>query len=188
MKSRRGVSLVELLLTMSACTVILTMSAALIHRVMHTQSKMRAFHDTQRSALRLANAFRHDVGRASGAETNATELANDVFLRLQIGEDEIVEYRHTEGNVTREYKQGANPTSHEAFVFPAEIELAVRQEPPNRICLTIAPDFEVEATGDGPPPSIAHTTPAHLQVEATLNRNPRIAAAKVAKAAQEASP
>jgi hypothetical protein len=42
MKRRWAISLVELLLTLSACTVILTLSAGLIHRIMHVQSKARA--------------------------------------------------------------------------------------------------------------------------------------------------
>jgi hypothetical protein len=184
MKSRGGVSLVELLLTMSACTVILTLSAALIHRVMHTQSKMRAFHDVERSALRLASAFRRDVHQATNAVTNDAGLAGN-FLRLQLPESETIEYRHAQGNVTRVHKQSNNQTAHEAYIFPPEIELAVRQEAANRLVLTIMPALRIEGSGDGRWRSIAHTMPAHLQVEATMNRNPRISDSK---AAQEGSP
>jgi len=185
MRFRRGVSLVELLLTMSACTVILTMSAALIHRVMHTQSKMRAFHDPERSALRLSNAFRRDVHRALGAETNDAELQDNVFLRLQLPEGETIEYRQLQGKVTRVQAAIGKPIANEAFAFPPEIELVIRRESPNRMCLTITPDLRVQAAGDGHSPSIAHATPAHLLVEATLNRNSRLSNAK---AAQEGSP
>jgi hypothetical protein len=169
MKSRRGVSLVELLLTMSACTVILTMSAALTHRVMHTQSRMRAFHDTERSALRLASAFRRDVHQAASAVTNDGELAGN-FLRLQLPEGETIEYRHEQGSVTRVHKQSSNLTAHEAYIFPAEVELTVRREAANRIVLTIVPALRSEDSEAGSP-SMTHTTPAHLQVEATLSRD-----------------
>lgn len=63
---RRGVSLIELLVVMSAATVILTLSTGLIHRIMHAQSKARGLAEIERTTLRLGNRFRRDVHRLPG--------------------------------------------------------------------------------------------------------------------------
>ena len=56
-RHRRGVSLVELLVVMSAATVILTLSTGLIHRIMHAQSKARVLADMERTTHAAGRQF-----------------------------------------------------------------------------------------------------------------------------------
>ena len=52
---RRGVSLTELLVVMTACTVVMTLTSQLICRVMRIQVESRAHVDVERNAMRLAD-------------------------------------------------------------------------------------------------------------------------------------
>jgi hypothetical protein len=188
MKSRRGVSLIELLLIMSACTVILTMSAALMHRVMHTHSKARAFGDVERTSLRLANQFRQDVHAANDANVG-TDLGKGVILRLQLPGEERIEYGHRQGKVTRVTWEANKATSREEFAFPAEIELQIRRNMPRMVLLSIT-SLPINTAADSlaadaaERPMIAFLVPVSLQVEAMLGRNRDFAAAP---ASQEGS-
>jgi hypothetical protein len=179
MNRRRAVSLVELLLTMSACTVILTMSTALIHRVLHAQSKTRAFVDCERAALRLSEQFRRDVHAARDATTADANLGEGVFLRLQFPTNQSVEYRHSQGAVLRVLLENGATPSREEFVFPANIELSVRQEPPGLVALSITSQPGKAAAEDGQPQSSAYAVTVSLQAEARLNRTPGITGSRV---------
>src|SRR3972149_5845862 len=117
-RTRHAVSLIELMVVLSACTVILTMSAALVHRVMHAQSKTRAFFDIERSALRLSNQFRRDVHQATAALAGADNLGDGVFLRLELPDNRSVDYYDQEGDVVRILAHDGDALSREEFPFP----------------------------------------------------------------------
>jgi len=158
MKRRRAVSLVELLLAMSACTVILTMSAALLHRGMHAQSKTRAFVDVERNAWRLGTLFRQDVHQASTAQI--MDQGDGVVLRLEFAEDRTIEYRRSEDVITRVVLAGDAVKAREEFSFPAEAELTVRRES-QTIALSIV----------APPGNNAYSVPVSIQVVARVSRD-----------------
>jgi hypothetical protein len=170
MKSRRGASLVELLMVMSAGTVVLTMSAGLIHQIMHAQSKARAFADVERTSLRLATAFRRDVQEATAAELAEADAGERVFLRLTLPENQTVEYGRREANIVRVLFEGSRSVAREAFEFPAGIELAVRREEARLIVLTIhSRPGEIPGEG-GSSEASAFAVPVNLQVQAALKR------------------
>ncbi|HND56023.1 MAG TPA: hypothetical protein PLV92_26590 [Pirellulaceae bacterium] len=68
MKPRPGATLVELLIVMSACSVVLTTSAVLMHRVFRAHSQSQAFLASQRNGQRFAEQLRRDIHRATSAE------------------------------------------------------------------------------------------------------------------------
>ena len=74
-----------------AASIILTMSAGLVHRAMHAQSATRAFFDGERSALRLSEQFRADVHQAATATVEAPARNDGVFLRLRLAGDQAIE-------------------------------------------------------------------------------------------------
>ena len=76
-KSRRGVSLTELLLLMSSYTMILSMCTVLLHRVMHVEIESRSFVDAERTSERLSRQFRQDVHQATAAEADGSKLKNE---------------------------------------------------------------------------------------------------------------
>jgi hypothetical protein len=170
MKSRRGASLVELLVVMSAATVVLTMSASLIHRIMHAQSKARAFSDVERTSLRLANVFRQDVHQATSAILAETDLGERSFLRLALPENQSIEYSRQDANVMRILLDGSRTIARDQFAFPAGAELAIRQDPPRLIVLTIHSRPGEMPAEDGRSQASAFAVPVSLQVQAALKR------------------
>ena len=173
MRSRRGASLVELLVVMSACAAILTTSAVLLHRALHAQTKSRAFLAGQRNALRLSDQLRQDVHRASAVLEK--DLPPGVVLRLQIWNSQFAEYRYAAGLVERTVRAGDEVKSRETFEFPATSKLIVRQEAnPRRVVLSLANDptiDELPREGEPRPDLKTFAVPVHLHVEACLGRD-----------------
>jgi hypothetical protein len=167
--NRRAASLIELLLAMSACTVILTMSVALIHRIMHVQSKTRAIDDGERAALRLSEHFRRDVHAAASAEADSANLAGGAVLRLKLSGRRSIEYRHAEGTVVRVLLDGEDTGGREQFSFPGDIELTVRDESPGLVTLSITsprPDSQVKPGEERQSTAVG---PISLEATARLN-------------------
>jgi hypothetical protein len=170
MNRRRAVSLVELLLAMSACTAILTMSAALIHRVLFVHSKVRTIVDGERAALRLSEQFRRDVHAAQAAEKGDANGAAGMVLRLKVAGGQSIEYRRSEGTVLRVVLEGDAIRGREQFEFPSEIELAIRDESPGLVTLSITSPPPTTGQEAGQPAPIASAGPIGLEATARLNR------------------
>lgn len=176
LNSRRALSLVELLVVMSGCSVVLTTSAALIHRAMHAQSRTRSFFDVERNALRLSGQFRRDVHRAIGTVAN-DPTDPDVFLRLELPDHQTVAYRHADGRVVRTLSRSGSRTSREEFSFTSANALELRQEEaPRRLILTITgvPDERLTTTG-GRQFEHFRDPPVSVRTEAVLGRDWRFA-------------
>lgn len=170
MNRRRAISLIELLLTMSACSVILTMSATLIHRAMHAQSKARAIFDGERAALRLSEHFRRDVHAATAAETDGMSLGAGVVLRLTLPDRQTIEYRRAEGTVQRILIAGNATQAREEFKFPAGTLAVVHKVSPSLLTLSITTPLEQPPARVGQPPAEVLAGPLSLQATARLNR------------------
>jgi len=184
MSKRRGVSLAELLLTMSACTVILTMSAGLIHRALHTQSRSRSFFDTERSAMRLSESFRRDVHAAQDAAIGTAAQDDGLLLRLQFSGSQMVEYRQAAGRVERILHVSGSVKSREAFAFAADTQLTVEKASPHLVVLSIVPPPDAPGPADRPLLT-AYSRPVSLRAEAVLARNSSLVDVAIA---QEDSP
>lgn len=171
-KARCGVSLTELLVVMSACSVVLTMSAGVVHRVMRIQSATRYFFDVERSALRLANQFRHDVHRAGAAIVGGPDLGDGVVSRLTLSDDQTVEYGRAASSVLRTVTQRGKIVARDEFSFRSDIELAIREEDsPRRLVLSLASVPQTDSGGEKPQRFNPYTMPVNLQVEACLGRD-----------------
>ena len=83
--SRRGISLVELLIVMSACSVLLSMSVMLMHRMFHAHRRGTAATAQERTLWRLETAFRHDVLAAREVQGRGDDLPPEVLARLDMG-------------------------------------------------------------------------------------------------------
>jgi hypothetical protein len=163
--TRRGTNLAELLVTMSACAVILTMSASLIHRAMQASSKARLQHSVERNALRLAQQFRRDVNSATEATTDS--LPEGSLIRLQLPDNRAAEYRQVSGTVQRVLLNEDTVLAREFFVFPEGNVLVARSEPSDSVSLSAR--FEEPATTEvSPAPLSAHAVPLRLNVVAAL--------------------
>jgi hypothetical protein len=175
---RRGISILELLVIMSASTVVLTLSCLLIIRAMRAQMDSRAHCDVERSALRLAQQFRDDVHQAQNAETNEDAGEGGVFLRLGVRDGKQVEYSRTRDTVLRLTSADGNQGWREEFAFPATCEISIRElESPPRIALKITTP-PTAALSENKPPVSTLAIPVSFDVEAALDRDRRFAANK----------
>jgi type II secretory pathway component PulJ len=178
MNSRRAVSLIELIVAMSACTVILTTSAMLVHRVMHAHSRVRSFYDVERSAWRLSEQFGRDVHQARAAAVTGDPHEEGAFLRLQLTDGENLEYRHENGNVWRNLLRGDQTASRDEFSFPPNVRLAIREEDtPRRLTLSVTADPHTTPGIDGKSPWNEYSTRVSVEAAATVGRDWRFVAA-----------
>jgi hypothetical protein len=169
MRSRRATSLAQLMVVMSACSVILTMSAELIHRMMRTQSKARSFFDIERSTVRLSHQFRRDAHAAIAATADDVSLNKGIFLRLRLPDEQTVEYQHQNQNVIRVLSKSGKPVSREEFSFPSTIKLSFREEAsPRRFILAITAEPEQTPSSNDHPPLSLQAVPVSFQVVARL--------------------
>lgn len=170
--SRRGVSLTELLLLMSAHTAILSMCAVLLHSVMRVGIDARSFVDAERTSGRLSRQFRQDVHQASAAVVGGSTLKSSVFLQLRISNDETVEYSQVNGKISRTVLQSGKARACEEFAFEPSCKLMVRQiESPKRLVLSITSPA-LESTMDQAEQLKSYkAVPVGLNVEASVNRD-----------------
>ena len=169
-RTRRGVSLAELLVVISSATVILTMSATLIHRIMHTQSRAYAFFCVERSALRLTTQFRRDVHSATDASIDGA--GDEGVLTLQLTGDQTVEYRRAEGNVARVLSSGGDVVAREEFPFPAGTEWGLQEhQAPRRLILSLEGQPQDNLDPNEKRPSPLFAVPVGFRAEACLGRD-----------------
>ena len=164
MKPRRGVSLVELVMMLSATTVILSLGSVLIHRTLRTGSQSRAQLAVERTSLRLADQFRRDAHQA----LELSELPESAFVRFKSRGDEQILYRRESSGVVRLAIAGEKTTSRESFDLPGEFVPQVKHDDARRlVTLEIIERPPPPAKGK---PSAVFAIPLQLQVHAALGR------------------
>jgi hypothetical protein len=168
MKRRRAVSLVELLLAMSAAVIILSLSAELIHRLMHATSKAQSVHDAERSARRLAASFRQDVHDASAADLKS-DPAGGVLVKLTLDGDEVVEYRRAGASVLREVGDGTKTTARERYILPPGALVDVAEDE-SMLVLSIQTKHGEVSPPDHRLPMPAYAVPLHIEIRAALGK------------------
>lgn len=162
--NRVGVSLVELMVTMSACAVLLTLSLTLLHRMLHVQKRASAAQDIQRTLWRLESVFRSDIHAATAVieEENTPE---SVLVLLSLAQDQSIEYRREAAVIERLLLTHGEVTSRERFAFSQPIAPTISRRERGLISLEINSN-EVPVAG----------SPITFQVTAVLSRD-RIPAA-----------
>lgn len=181
MRSRRGVSLAELLIVMSLCSLLLTTSAVVLHRIMRSQLKTREFLSACHSSQRLADQFRGDVHRARSVTTEG--LPEGAILKLQLSDTQIAEYQQANGVIHRMLVDGEKTIARDEFAFPANSHIAVSQQrspPLVTLSVTSTPDDERG------PAQQAYAVAIHLRVDAQPGRDRRFA--DVPRQSEEGSP
>jgi hypothetical protein len=176
MTRRRAISLAELLAALTACSVILTVSASLLHRAMHIQSDARTYIDGERSVLRLSDQFRRDVHQANEAITGDDGAGPDVVLRLRFASGETIDYSNEPGLLRRTVSRAGETISREEFAYSASCRIEVRQaESPGRVLLTVSPPEGADPRQTARPPFAIRSSPVSFQLEAVLSRDGRFA-------------
>jgi hypothetical protein len=174
MNHRRGISLTELLVVMSACGVVISLSSSLVCRVMRIEIESRSLAAVERNALRLSEQFRHDVQQAQTAETPDNSAGEAVFLRLRFADGRQAEYSRQDDIILRKVSGNGLPTAREEFEFPATSRLEMQiVGSPQRIVLTISTPPVVATPSDDQPFQALNQRPVSLHAEATLGRDLR---------------
>jgi hypothetical protein len=173
--ARRGISILELMVVLSASTVVLSLSSVLLQRVMRIHIQSRADLGAERTALRLSEQFRRDVHQARAAITDRAELGDNIVLRLTFADDQPVEYSYNSGILERVKSKGGNRLAREEFVFPANSDLTIESPgAPQRLILTVTTPRS--ADGDKQHlPARKLTIPLSVQVEAVVGSDWRFA-------------
>jgi hypothetical protein len=175
--TRRGISILELIVVLSASTVVLSLSSVLLQRVMRIHIQSRADLAVERTVLRLSEQFRRDVHQARAAVTNRAELGENTVLRLTFADDEPVEYSYDSGILERVQSKGGNRLAREEFAFPANSDLTIESPgTPQRLILTITTSRSTDGD-EQRVPARKLTIPLGVQIEAVVGSDWQFAGA-----------
>jgi hypothetical protein len=174
MKPRRAISLIELLAVLSGCSIVLGLTASLLHQTMRSQTNTRRFFDVERNMQRLARQFRSDVH--ASIETSIEDEVNDdgQFLRLRFANGRTVEYQRHAEKIVRVALRDAAPTAREEYSLSETIVVDVRElESPERWELSISTPSPQPTNESPPAPINVRELPISFQVEAIPGRDLR---------------
>jgi len=174
MTTRRGTTLVELLIVMTGCAAFLSLSGQLLHRALKTQSESRRFFDAERTAWRLAEDFRRDVHAADAATTDGAGGAESL-LRLELPEHRVVVYTREGASIVRTLTRPDGPAARELYPLPARSAIEVEVDDAGRL-VTLLIEAE-EADPEAPPPTRINEARIHVEAVAQLGRDGRFDAA-----------
>jgi type II secretory pathway pseudopilin PulG len=182
MTTRRGASLVELLVIMSACIVILTLTGILLTRVMRVQIQSRGLEAAERAAQRLSDQFRSDVHRASDVVVDDANQEQRAFLRLAFADNHKIEYSRAGDLVSRVESTSGQPAWREEFICPAASEFSLKREThPSRLALTVFMKVSDATPTPGKPFIGMGAAPVIVHAEAVIGRDFQPRAAKPAE-------
>ena len=114
-RPRRGASLFELMAAMSAASVVIATSAALVHRTFTVESRSRAVIADERTALRLARQFRTDIHEAATVLVSG-DTPETPLVSLTVAEGSVV-YHATDTGLLRIAASDSTETAREGFSF-----------------------------------------------------------------------
>lgn len=147
--SRRGITLTEVLVTMTVASVAMSTAATLVHRALRLEAASRRVLERERAALTLARQFRADVRDARAVSCAGDTLPAGVLLRAAIAAGGTIDYKTTPAGLVREQSSGGR-THREVFAsLPGTRWWAVRE---GRV-VTLRAEGESDAAA-GPPVAI----------------------------------
>ena len=180
MRHRRAISLIELLAVLTGCSIILGLTASLLHQTMRAQSHTRDFFTVERNALRLSRQFRADVhaAAANSIDVVADDAGDGALLRLQLPAGEVVEYLRVAEKIIRLTSPEDGTTAREEYTLSEAMAVTVREvDAPERYLLSITSLASPPSTDTPPSAGDVRATPINLEVEATPARDLRYSAA-----------
>jgi len=148
MSKFRGFTLIELLATMAVASVLLTLSAGIIHRTMRFQSAAREELDAQRTAAQLAQQFRADGHQAKGLRvTDQDGRPPSVVFSLPSERGHDVTYTVTDQTMLREQRLDDARVRREQYGFRAGYHVTfAKLQQPQRAVLIVFRDLPGKGT------------------------------------------
>ena len=126
--TQRGFTLVEMVVTISTASILLTLATGVVHRVMRFESVSRQRASVHRAAMRLSHDFRHDVHRANGFEIS--DPPEQPTMRLTLPEGNDVTYQVTSQRVLREQQLEDQQVAREIYDFPTDYQVRFSRSAP----------------------------------------------------------
>ena len=173
MKNKSGYTLVEMIVVMTAGTVLMGIAVTLLCALLRAEGTGRALVERSTSLGRLADQFRRDVHAADQAAKGAWEMdAEGVTLRVPPrrgepdGQIRSIEYLGEEGTLERLEWVGEELASEESYDVGEGSSAKIKIVPANGrklVCLAITPKDA----------SLAHAR--QLRIEAALGWDHRFA-------------
>lgn len=155
MKRRSGTTLIELMLSMMAGSILMLLAITLVQQTFKLSQDARARTESQKALSRIALRFRSDVHLSKSVEMVD---ASHVTLHGEAGE---IEYYVAGNSLKREQKVVTGGTESDRFVFMANATIHFEVEKsPERFILSVA-----SPTGLGESP-----TRKELNVSAVVGR------------------
>ncbi|MEO2047721.1 MAG: prepilin-type N-terminal cleavage/methylation domain-containing protein [Pirellulales bacterium] len=110
-------TLVEMLVTMTVSTTLLVLASGMIHQTMtlHTQGRLQG--DRQRTALRLARQFRHDIQHSHQVSLQQDGAAMTLEIRQPTAV--TVTYSTQDSRIVRDQPHANGQHQRELFLFAA---------------------------------------------------------------------
>jgi len=201
---RRGISLMELMVVLSAASTIITTSALVLHKMMRVQEQTRYFFENERAVERLARQFRRDIHDSDDVEI-VVEVADvdaqngdaqdgdaqdeEALLSLTTSDGRAIEYVRTAASVVRSERRGEGPVAREEFALAAAARLTIAEQPtPRSLTLTIASNPADFVPRLGEPAPTIRETPVSMQVVAVVGRDAQFVGVPSVASSQELSP
>ncbi len=163
MKSRRGFTLVELLIVLSVTTAMLLIGTSVLYLLKQAQVNTRQRLGFERNVTRLARQFREDVHRAGAMERlpKTPNSPNVVTWSLAMEGGMAVHYEVQAGSLRR--VQTADTTNlHEDFRLPPGTEASIEGPAAKTPWAT----FRLDVTD----PTTAKMRPVHVEAVLGLDR------------------
>jgi type II secretory pathway pseudopilin PulG len=174
MKSRRGTTLVEMVIFISISASILSVSAPFLYSALRSYAKSQEFADVERSLTRLARQFRSDVHRATAAVVKGDDLAKATLVKLTIPSDRSIEYQQTTSGITRLLLQDGKIKSREEYSLPSSVDASVQIENnASIIALSLLGEPDSSSSNINSRRLYADFMPVICQIEAALGRDLR---------------
>lgn len=164
--SRRGVSLVEMVVVMTFSTSLVVAAAGLIHVLLEFQKQRQTTIEQARSLDRLAPQFREDVHAA--VEFRRDVQGNLAVRQLRLADGGRIEYSFAEGRVIREEREGDALRRRETYKLPEAAIAGIDYAPDGDRLLRLAIDGPSAADI---PSGVAPVRP--VRIDAALGRDLR---------------
>lgn len=168
---RRGVSLIELVITMTVAGVVLMMGMGTLHLLIDTEDNFVHSLKRRQTVSQLAKAFRNDIHAARDVIwTQPQEESEAGQLTLKLAEDQQVRYTIEKHNLVRTETKNQETLQSARFRFSAGTEISFDPEATDRVAVVIR----------GAPPSSHSSVPGdsgapkrELRIQAVIARDHR---------------
>ncbi|MCA9067998.1 MAG: prepilin-type N-terminal cleavage/methylation domain-containing protein, partial [Planctomycetaceae bacterium] len=168
---RRGVSLIELIITIGVSGVILTMGLGTLHLLLRTDDNLHLSLKHRQTVAQLSDAFRRDTHSAREVKQISQPDAKGVKgLELQLAADHQVQYTAQNHILIRTETQNQETLQTARFRFSPGTEILFESDSANSIAIVLR---NYRTNPDSPRTTDPRTPERELTIQAVPGRDHR---------------